>query len=142
MVAIFALASDSFLSPRYQSTVAATLRLCEPQRCSLQLTRMIYLFPSGEREQIVEAGVDSNTPISDSRNDVRLCVNKQAQIPSACSLNDPAAFDLPLGECLPVIPDAANAQDADATTRPQGKCIWKRNTVKAIASTFKARRTC
>ena len=65
---------------------------------------MRNLCTSGERQEVREAGINADLPISHMRNVLGMRVDEETQIPARSTADDPPALETPLGEILAMKP--------------------------------------
>jgi hypothetical protein len=63
---------------------------------------MFYDFATRCREQTLESGVDTNSPVCCALNHFSFGINEQAEIPTRRTRNDAPAFDFTFGNLLPM----------------------------------------
>src|SRR5665213_312005 len=100
MVPVFTLSGDAFLKPTNLFSVDTTLYTSKPFSTDFQFSGVFNLLACGQRQQMFEARVDSDTAFGLVRNPSRLGVNEQTQIPATSTPDDAGALNLACGDSL------------------------------------------
>lgn len=130
VVTVFALVGNPFVEPGREVFVAAPLCLAYALDAGLELFWVIDLLAGGGGYQVMVTGIDADDALASSNNRSRFAIDKETEIPTGSTFNDPSTFDFPFGEILLVISNHSEPGNFDfidsrplEPTSKDGDCV-------------------